>query len=87
MRFIIRYDGLSLLISRFKEFKMTYSIIAAFALVLVIEGVMPFIAPNFWRKMITAAAMQPDRALRIYGLICMIAGVVILVITHHYTFR
>lgn len=66
---------------------MIYSIIAAFALVLVIEGIMPFLAPNFWRKMIAAAAQQPDRALRIYGLVCMILGVVILVVAHHFTFR
>jgi hypothetical protein len=50
----------------------------AMCLVLVIEGVMPFIAPRAWRGMVTTAADLDDRGLRVAGLCSMLAGTALL---------
>jgi len=57
---------------------MWESIIPALALVLVIEGMLPFLSPRSWREAMTQAAQLPDNILRILGLVSMIAGVIIL---------
>ena len=51
---------------------------AALALVLVIEGLLPFAAPRIFRDMTRSVAELNDRALRITGLLSMLAGVVVL---------
>lgn len=51
---------------------------AAMALVLVIEGMLPFIKPEAWRKTMGRIADQPDNALRIMGLMSMLMGVFLL---------
>ena len=53
-------------------------LLAAFALVLVIEGIMPFISPATLRRMSEAMAGLDDRTLRITGLLSMLAGIVLL---------
>jgi uncharacterized protein YjeT (DUF2065 family) len=50
------------------------------ALVLVIEGIVPFLNPQSLRKMLVTVAQLDDRTLRITGLISMICGVVMLYI-------
>ena len=50
----------------------------AIALVLVIEGILPFLKPEGWRNMMSVIAKQSDKALRIMGLVSMLAGVVLL---------
>ncbi len=54
------------------------SIIPALALVLVIEGMLPFLSPKSWRDAMSQAAQLPDNVLRSMGFISMLAGVVIL---------
>ena len=51
---------------------------AAFALYLVIEGVLPFISPRGWKNSVAMIAQLNDRQLRIFGLISMVAGLVLL---------
>jgi len=51
---------------------------AALALVLVIEGMLPFIKPEIWRRAMGRMAEQPNNALRLMGLMSMLAGVVLL---------
>jgi len=63
---------------------MKYNLIAAIALLLVLEGMLPFLAPNLWRKWVMAMAKYSDRALRITGLVLMLLGVGILFIMHTY---
>lgn len=53
-------------------------LLAALALVLVIEGLMPFIKPEFWRRVIGLMSTQTDRSLRLMGLGSMLMGVVLL---------
>lgn len=51
---------------------------AAFCLVLVIEGVMPFLSPATLRRTAAMTSQLPDRALRLAGLISMLIGLVLL---------
>jgi len=51
---------------------------AALALVLVIEGILPFLNPAGVRKVYGQIIQMDDRMLRLYGLISMIAGAVLL---------
>ena len=57
---------------------MWESILPALALVLVIEGILPFLSPKSWREAMSQAAQLPDNILRILGLVSMMAGVIIL---------
>jgi uncharacterized protein YjeT (DUF2065 family) len=46
----------------------------AFCLMLVIEGIMPFLAPARWRNMASFLAGIDDRSMRRVGLISMLIG-------------
>jgi len=50
----------------------------ALALVLIIEGAMPFISPNRWRNMLALVAQMEDRVIRNIGLGSMLLGLVLL---------
>lgn len=54
--------------------------LAALALVLVIEGIIPFINPGSLRRMLATVSQLDDRSLRIAGLVSMILGLVMLYI-------
>ena len=59
---------------------MWQELLAAVALMLVIEGILPFISPTMMRQAFAAMAAMNDRALRLSGLFSMAAGVVLLYI-------
>ncbi|MES9868868.1 MAG: DUF2065 domain-containing protein [Sedimenticola sp.] len=61
---------------------MWHELLIALALVMVIEGLLPFISPGAMRKMMRAASEMDDRSLRISGLVSMILGVVMLYIVN-----
>lgn len=50
----------------------------ATALLLVIEGIFPFINPAAFRRLLLQISTLPDVQLRVSGLLSMIAGVLIL---------
>ncbi|WP_342670079.1 DUF2065 domain-containing protein [Halofilum ochraceum] len=50
----------------------------AIALVLVIEGVMPFLAPASLRRTLATMAAMPDRSLRVVGAVSMMLGLALL---------
>lgn len=54
---------------------MSHTLLQALCLVLVLEGILPFLCPRLWRSAIAKAAMSPDNQLRIMGLISMLVGV------------
>ncbi len=54
------------------------SLIAGFCLMLVFEGVVPFLAPQQWRETVSRIAQTSDATIRKIGLGSMIAGVVLL---------
>lgn len=47
---------------------------AAMALVLVLEGILPFLAPARWKAALRQATELDDAALRLVGLACMLTG-------------
>jgi hypothetical protein len=49
----------------------------ALALVLVLEGLMPFLNPGAMRRSMASIARFDDRTLRVIGLSCMLLGVAI----------
>lgn len=51
---------------------------SALALVLVIEGIMPFVAPDKWKAMLAQVLQLDDRTLRIFGGVLMVTGIVVL---------
>ncbi len=51
---------------------------AAFAIYLVLEGLLPFASPASWREAVQSIAGQSDAWIRRFGLISMGAGVVLL---------
>jgi uncharacterized protein YjeT (DUF2065 family) len=55
-------------------------LLAAIALLLVIEGMVPFLNPKSLRQMLETVSQLDDRTLRIVGLVSMIIGVVLLTI-------
>lgn len=46
----------------------------ALCLVLVLEGILPFLYPRHWRETVVQLARLPDRQLRLIGLACMLLG-------------
>ena len=57
---------------------MWQDLLAAVALMLVIEGMLPFISPAAMRQAFAAMAAMDDLKLRLSGLFSMAAGVVLL---------
>jgi uncharacterized protein YjeT (DUF2065 family) len=53
-------------------------ILTALALVLVIEGILPFVGPGRYRQMVAQIVRLGDNQLRTFGLASMIVGLVLL---------
>jgi len=51
------------------------SLLAAFGLMLVLEGILPFLAPNAWRSAFRKMLEMNDGQLRFMGLVSMLAGI------------
>ncbi len=51
---------------------------AAVALYLILEGIMPFLNPQWMKRMMASLASMADNYLRIWGLISMSAGMALL---------
>jgi uncharacterized protein YjeT (DUF2065 family) len=59
---------------------MWQDIFTAFALYLIIEGMIPFVSPANFRKTVTRIAQLGDNNLRLAGLVAMAAGLILLYI-------
>lgn len=59
---------------------MTETLTVAFALMLVIEGIMPFVAPASWRETFRRLIQLSDGQIRFIGLTSMLIGLVLLMI-------
>ncbi len=55
--------------------------IRAIALVLVIEGMLPFLSPDGWRQAMIQAGRLSNANLRTVGFVSMLIGVLILYLT------
>lgn len=58
---------------------MTETLFAAFALMLVLEGILPFLAPAAWRETFRRLIQFSDGQIRFVGLTSMIVGLVLLI--------
>ncbi len=63
---------------------MWHDLLVATALLLVIEGILPFINPTGLRKMLTLMSQMNDNTLRFAGLTSMLLGVMLLYIINLY---
>jgi len=59
---------------------MVTTFLLAFALMLVIEGLMPFIAPRVWRETFRRVTELGDGQLRFLGLTSIIIGLILMAI-------
>lgn len=57
---------------------MWHELLMGLALMLVIEGVLPFLSPAMMRQAFLSLARMDDRALRLSGLLSMVMGVILL---------
>ncbi len=56
------------------------SLWVAFALLLVIEGLLPFVAPRFWRETFRRLTELTDGQLRFVGLVSIAVGALFLLL-------
>ena len=57
------------------------SLLVGVSLLLIAEGLLPFLAPNLWREMMVKAIANPDFNLRVFGAISMFLGLILLLLT------
>lgn len=58
--------------------ELVHSLLVATALLLVIEGIMPFLNPTMFKRALLQTASMSDRQIRVTGLICMLVGLIFL---------
>lgn len=61
---------------------MLQSLWLAMGLVFIIEGLLPFLAPGIWRRSMLQMTVQSDKAIRLFGLISMLIGLIVLYLVH-----
>ena len=57
---------------------MGTTLLMAFALMLILEGVLPFLAPNLWRDTFRRITQMSDGQIRFVGLSSMLVGLLLL---------
>lgn len=60
---------------------MASNLLLAFALMLVIEGLMPFIAPRVWRDTFRRVTELADGQVRFLGLTSIVIGLVLMAVS------
>ncbi|MEY8876684.1 MAG: DUF2065 domain-containing protein [Leptothrix sp. (in: b-proteobacteria)] len=58
---------------------MAETLLAGLALMLVFEGLMPFLSPIRWRRVFEQVLLLSDGQIRFIGLLSMLAGLLLLV--------
>ena len=53
-------------------------LLGAFALMLVFEGLLPFLSPGTWRAAFERATRMTDRQIRFFGLTSIVIGLLLL---------
>jgi uncharacterized protein YjeT (DUF2065 family) len=57
-------------------------LLGALALMLVFEGLLPFLSPGLWRRVFERATQLTDGQIRFFGLSSMIIGLLLLALWH-----
>lgn len=55
-------------------------LLQAIALMFVLEGLLPFAAPSRWRNDLLWIARKDDGQMRVYGLVMMMVGMLMIVL-------
>jgi uncharacterized protein len=61
---------------------MGQSLMLAFSLMLVLEGILPFLVPTIWRETFRKLTEMSDGQIRFVGLSSMIAGLLLMLFFH-----
>ena len=61
---------------------MLQDLLTALALVLIIEGLFPGIAPTAWQKYLRDVSSMNPRTIRTVGVVSMVAGAILLQFMH-----
>ena len=56
------------------------SLWTALALVLVIEGLLPFVSPAGWRRVFMQMVQLRDGQIRFFALVCILSGIAMLLV-------
>ncbi|HSN40572.1 MAG TPA: DUF2065 domain-containing protein [Burkholderiales bacterium] len=59
------------------------TLLTAFALMLVIEGILPFLVPGLWRETFRRLTEMSDGQIRFIGLTSMLIGLMLLYLARH----
>ena len=59
---------------------MSDLLLGAFALMLVFEGLLPFLSPGAWRSVFEKATQMSDGQIRFIGLSSMLLGMLLLLV-------
>ena len=59
---------------------MSANLLLAFALMLVLEGLVPFVAPKAWKETFRRLTQLSDGQIRFIGLTSMLVGLIMLMI-------
>jgi len=62
---------------------MSNTLLLAFALMLVIEGILPFLVPGLWRDTFRRLTEMTDGQIRFIGLTSMLVGLMLLYLVRH----
>lgn len=61
---------------------MLHLLLAAFALMLVLEGLLPLIAPTVWRETFVRITRMADGQIRFVGLISVLLGAALFLLSN-----
>ena len=62
---------------------MGTTLLMALALMLVVEGLLPFLAPKVWRDTFQRLMQLSDGQIRFFGLTSMIGGLILLFVSKY----
>ncbi len=62
---------------------MSNTLLLAFALMLVIEGILPFLVPTLWRDTFRRLTEMSDGQIRFVGLTSMLVGLLLMLLARH----
>ncbi|MGB0205022.1 MAG: DUF2065 domain-containing protein [Neptuniibacter sp.] len=62
--------------------ELLHELAIGFCLMLILEGIIPFLYPQRWRNLVQQLSLVNDRSLRLIGLASMTLGVVALYIVN-----
>ncbi len=67
----------------FRSFASVNTLWAALAMLLILEGLLPFVAPRFWRETFRKLVELSDGQLRFVGLASIALGALSLMLVNH----